>query len=164
SILISIDMTRKAYEATESVIQQILTSKGQVDLFSEMKDAKAACRLYIICFVGVNGVGKSTNLSKLCFWLLQKQFKVLIAACDTFRSGAVEQLRVHVQNLNNLGVGLVELFERGYGKDAATIAKEAIRYGWSLKLNEISSFYFILVSQAESIRCCIDRYCGAHAK
>ena len=51
------------------------------------------------------------------------------------RSGAVEQLRVHVRNLGMLNVdgpdgkGGVELFERGYGKDAAGIAKEAISYG-----------------------------------
>ena len=51
------------------------------------------------------------------------------------RSGAVEQLRVHVRNLGMLGISdsqgksYVELFERGYGKDAAGIAKEAIGYG-----------------------------------
>lgn len=78
-------------------------------------------------FVGVNGVGKSTNLSKVCFWLLQNGLRVLIAACDTFRSGAVEQLRVHVRNLGALHTG-VELYERGYGKDAAGIAKDAIAY------------------------------------
>ena len=86
-------------------------------------------------FVGVNGVGKSTNLSKVCFWLLQNGYRVLIAACDTFRSGAVEQLRVHVRNLGALsqegGGNRVELFERGYGKDAAGIAKDAIAYGMS---------------------------------
>jgi signal recognition particle GTPase len=38
-----------------------------------------------MAFVGVNGVGKSTNLSKVCFWLIQNEMKVLIAACDTFR-------------------------------------------------------------------------------
>jgi hypothetical protein len=38
------------------------------------------------------------NLSKTCFWLLQNGLKVLIATCDTFRSGAVEQLKVHVRN------------------------------------------------------------------
>ncbi|POG62785.1 hypothetical protein GLOIN_2v1692587 [Rhizophagus irregularis DAOM 181602=DAOM 197198] len=55
---------------------------------------------------------------------------VLIAACDTFRSGAVEQLRVHVRNLNALGQNSnVELYERGYRKDAARIAKDAINYG-----------------------------------
>ena len=61
--------------------------------------------------------------------------QVLIAACDTFRSGAVEQLRVHVRNLGMLATsagaagGSIELYERGYGKDAAGIAKEAITYG-----------------------------------
>jgi signal recognition particle receptor subunit alpha len=97
---------------------------------------------YKMVFIGVNGVGKSTNLSKVCFWLLQNGLRVLIAACDTFRSGAVEQLRVHVRNLGLLGdkattgtdgegegKGKVELFERGYGKDSAGIAKEAIAYG-----------------------------------
>jgi signal recognition particle receptor subunit alpha len=50
----------------------------------------------------------------------------------------VEQLRVHVRNLSMVGVdeagnskGRVELYERGYGKDAAGIAKEAIAYGMS---------------------------------
>jgi signal recognition particle receptor subunit alpha len=76
---------------------------------------------------------QSTNLSKVCFWLLQNNYRVLIAACDTFRSGAVEQLRVHARNLKVLqssnSVGEVELFERGYGKDAAGIAQDAISYG-----------------------------------
>lgn len=90
-------------------------------------------------FVGVNGVGKSTNLSKVCFWLLQNGYRVLIAACDTFRSGAVEQLRVHVRNLGALAEEgqegkRVELFEKGYGKDAAGIAKDAISYGMSKQL------------------------------
>lgn len=53
---------------------------------------------------------------------------MLIAACDTFRSGAVEQLRVHVRNLGALSGGGVELYERGYGKDAAGIAKDAIAH------------------------------------
>lgn len=99
-------------------------------------------------FVGVNGVGKSTNLSKVCFWLLQNGYRVLIAACDTFRSGAVEQLRVHVRNLGALAEAeademggeekkkRIELFEKGYGKDAAGIAKDAITYGQSSPLKE----------------------------
>ena len=73
---------------------------------------------------------QSTNLSKVCFWLLQNKLKVLIAACDTFRSGAVEQLRVHARNLRALEENAeVDLFERGYGKDSAAIAKDAINYG-----------------------------------
>ena len=59
---------------------------------------------------------------------------MLIAACDTFRSGAVEQLKTHTRSLNALhpsenGKEIVTLFERGYGKDAAGIAHEAINWG-----------------------------------
>jgi len=81
--------------------------------------------------VGVNGVGKSTNLSKICFFLLQNKYKVLVVACDTFRSGAVEQLAVHVRNLKELTAregGEVQLYEKGYGKDAANVAKDSVTY------------------------------------
>ena len=71
----------------------------------------------------------------MCFWLLDNGYRVLIAACDTFRSGAVEQLRTHTAHLSALhppgtdGPANVQLFERGYNKDAAGIAMEAIHYG-----------------------------------
>ncbi len=76
-------------------------------------------------------MGKSTNLSKICFFLLQNKYRVLIAAGDTFRSGAVEQLAVHVRNLKELTAregGQVELYQKGYGKDAAAVAKDAVTY------------------------------------
>ncbi|KAF9458645.1 signal recognition particle binding protein [Collybia nuda] len=128
--------------ALSTSLTRILTPKTSTDLLLSIR-TKLSSPLpstqqrtpYSITFVGVNGVGKSTNLSKVCFWLIQNGLRVLIAACDTFRSGAVEQLRVHVRNLSMLGVngagdskGRVELFERGYGKDAAGIAREAITF------------------------------------
>ncbi|KAG2174967.1 hypothetical protein INT43_006029 [Umbelopsis isabellina] len=119
-------------ENMETALKRILTPKTSVDILRDIEQAKAKSRPYSITFIGVNGVGKSTNLSKVCFWLLQNNYRVLIAACDTFRSGAVEQLRVHARNLKALqssnSVGEVELYERGYGKDAAGIAQDAITY------------------------------------
>ncbi|KAI7847111.1 SRP54-type protein [Circinella umbellata] len=118
-------------DSMEAALKRILTPKTSLDILRDVEQAKAERRPYVISFIGVNGVGKSTNLSKVCFWLLQNNYKVLIAACDTFRSGAVEQLRVHARNLRALqtsGQGSVELFERGYGKDSAGIAKEAISF------------------------------------
>jgi len=129
--------------ALSTSLTRILTPKTSTDLLLSIRTKLSAPlpsnqqRMpYSITFVGVNGVGKSTNLSKVCFWLIQNGLRVLIAACDTFRSGAVEQLRVHVRNLSMLSVNgtgdgksRVELFERGYGKDAAGIAREAINYG-----------------------------------
>ena len=50
----------------------------------------------------------------------------MIAACDTFRAGAVEQLKTHVHRINGVHADSVKLFEQGYGKDPATIAMHAI--------------------------------------
>lgn len=73
---------------------------------------------------------------QISYWLIENGFTVLIAACDTFRAGAVEQLRTHQRRLNSLhppekhgGRHAVQLFEKGYGKDAAGIAMEAIAFG-----------------------------------
>ncbi|ORY91130.1 signal recognition particle, alpha subunit, N-terminal-domain-containing protein [Syncephalastrum racemosum] len=124
-------VTTLVRNSMELALKRILTPKTSLDILRDIEQAKSENRPYVLSFIGVNGVGKSTNLSKVCFWLLQNNHKVLIAACDTFRSGAVEQLRVHARNLRALqtsGGGEVELFERGYGKDAAGIAKDAIRY------------------------------------
>ena len=47
-----------------------------------MNAAKARGKPYTIVFVGVNGVGKSTNLAKICYWLLQNDIKVRTYAPD----------------------------------------------------------------------------------
>lgn len=107
--------------------------KRRVDVLRDCLEARKLGRPFVITFCGVNGVGKSTNLAKICFWLIENGMRVLIAACDTFRAGAVEQLRTHVKRLNALhpreeAQKMVELYEKGYGKDAAGIAMEAIRH------------------------------------
>jgi signal recognition particle receptor subunit alpha len=140
----------KIRSAMDSALQKILTPTTSLDLLrsinavtqpSSLNPLAAPPRPYVISIVGVNGVGKSTNLSKIAYFLLQNNFNILIAACDTFRSGAVEQLRVHARNLKELatreGRGSVELFEKGYGKDAANIAKDAVAYAASKKLDVV---------------------------
>ncbi|KAK1596868.1 SRP54-type protein [Colletotrichum navitas] len=128
----------KIQAAMEASLTKMLTPTSSLDLLREIDAITAPpatslrrARPYVISIVGVNGVGKSTNLSKICFFLLQNKYKVLIAAGDTFRSGAVEQLAVHVRNLKELTVregGHVELYQKGYGKDAATVARDAVSH------------------------------------
>lgn len=122
-------------QALQESMVQILTPKKRVDILRDVYESQRRNKPYVMVFCGVNGVGKSTNLAKITFWLIENGFRVLIAACDTFRSGAVEQLRTHTRHLNSLhpaenhnGKVMVELFERGYGKDAAGIAHDAISY------------------------------------
>ncbi len=122
----------------EASLTKMLTPTSSLDLLREIDSITSPPatslrkrRPYVMSIVGVNGVGKSTNLSKICFFLLQNQYKVLIAAGDTFRSGAVEQLAVHVRNLTELTAregGKVELYQKGYGKDAAAVAKDAVAF------------------------------------
>lgn len=129
----SIDKTIR--ESMGKALTRILTPTSSLDLLRNINNTIEGRnpRPYVISIVGVNGVGKSTNLSKIAYFLLQNKFRVLVVACDTFRSGAVEQLRVHVRNLTELSrreanVGTVELFEKGYGKDAADVAKQAVTF------------------------------------
>ncbi|EPE05079.1 signal recognition particle receptor subunit alpha [Ophiostoma piceae UAMH 11346] len=124
--------------ALEAALTKMLTPTSSLDLLREIDavtrpsaTSLRTARPYVMSIVGVNGVGKSTNLSKICFFLLQNRYKVLIAAGDTFRSGAVEQLAVHVRNLSELTAregGKVELYQKGYGKDAAAVAKDAVTF------------------------------------
>ena len=132
----SIDAALKP--ALETSLRKILTPRSSLDLLQQIETvanptgAKAQPRPFVITILGVNGVGKSTNLSKLCYFLLQNNYRVLIAAGDTFRSGAVEQLNVHVRNLRELtareGLGAVSIYEKGYGKDAANVARDAVTF------------------------------------
>ncbi|KAB8237698.1 signal recognition particle receptor subunit alpha [Aspergillus alliaceus] len=136
------------HQAMESSLRKILTPTSSLDLLREIdavisptSKQQQQPRPYVISIVGVNGVGKSTNLGKICYFLLQNKYRVLIAACDTFRSGAVEQLRVHARNLKELSArenaGQVELYEKGYGKDAANVAKDAVEYGAANKFDVV---------------------------
>ncbi|KAK5458001.1 hypothetical protein LTS15_004080 [Exophiala xenobiotica] len=132
----SIDTALKP--ALENSLRKILTPRSSLDLLQQIETvanpsgSRAQPRPFVITILGVNGVGKSTNLSKLCYFLLQNNYRVLIAAGDTFRSGAVEQLNVHVRNLKELtereNLGAVSIYERGYGKDAANVAKDAVAF------------------------------------
>ena len=108
--------------AMEEALTRILTPQRGTDILRDIGVAVEAGRApYVIVFVGVNGVGKSTNLAKVAYWLTSNGKRVMIAACDTFRSGAVEQLRTHCTRLG------VPLFEKGYAKDPAGVAGEAIK-------------------------------------
>ncbi|KAJ7979599.1 signal recognition particle receptor alpha subunit family protein [Quillaja saponaria] len=107
--------------AMEEALVRILTPRRSIDILRDVHAAKEQRKPYVVVFVGVNGVGKSTNLAKVAYWLLQHNVSVMMAACDTFRSGAVEQLRTHARRLQ------IPIFEKGYEKDPAVVAKEAIQ-------------------------------------
>ncbi len=90
----------------------------KVNLIKEIKKKKP----YIIIFVGVNGSGKTTNMMKFADLCLKNKLKPVVAACDTFRAAAIQQLEEHASKLN------VKLIKHDYGSDAAAVAFDAIEH------------------------------------
>lgn len=72
--------------AMAETITRILSPPCSIDVLAKIRASKAQGKPYSIVFVGVNGVGKSTNLAKIAYWLRQQDLNIMIAACDTFRS------------------------------------------------------------------------------
>ncbi len=111
-------------QALEKAINKLLQPSTQLDLLRQVVSKRDALfgkrRPFVIVVVGINGVGKSTSLAKLAFYLKSNGCKPLLAACDTFRSGAVEQLSVHAKCLE------LPIFHQGYSKDPSSVAKAAI--------------------------------------
>jgi len=73
----------------------------------------------VILVAGVNGSGKTTSIAKLAYILSRNNKKVIVAACDTFRAAAVEQLSIWA---NRIGV---EIVKHQMGSDPAAVAYDA---------------------------------------
>jgi signal recognition particle receptor subunit alpha len=134
-----LNLKKFAREALQEAVLNILNPNRTINILREIQ-AKPVPP-YVIVFCGVNGVGKSTNLAKIANWLINNKVKVLVVACDTFRAGAIEQLKTHVMALKSLHERgknspiKIELFEKGYGRDSAAIAMEAINYARNNQFN-----------------------------
>jgi fused signal recognition particle receptor len=99
----------------------------KIDLFQRMEKKKPL----VICFIGVNGSGKTTTIAKIAALLQQYKFSSVIAASDTFRAAAINQLEEHA---NKLGVKLIK---HDYGADPAAVAFDAVKYAESKGIDAV---------------------------
>lgn len=127
------NVTKTVKESLEQALTRILTPSKNIDILRDIQKYQRTNpgSPFSIVFMGANGVGKSTNLAKIGSWLRTFDYKVMFAACDTFRSGAVEQLKTHSSRLG------IELFEEGYGKDDTAIAAAAIEHARANKIDVV---------------------------
>lgn len=93
----------------------------QIDIMEKLKTKKP----YIILFIGFNGSGKTTSISKLCKMILNNGKSCVIAAADTFRAGSIHQIEEHAQKLG------VQIIKHDYGADPAAVAFDAISHATS---------------------------------
>ncbi len=89
------------------------------DLFREAPIRDPDAKPRVIVFVGVNGAGKTTSIAKLAKHFSARGQKVLLAACDTFRAGAISQLELWAKRAG------VEMIRHQEGGDAAAVAYDA---------------------------------------
>jgi fused signal recognition particle receptor len=81
---------------------------------------KVAGGITVVSVVGVNGTGKTTTSAKLAHFIQSQNQTALLAACDTFRAAAIEQLKLWGARLK------VEVIAGAYGADAASVAHDAV--------------------------------------
>ncbi len=84
----------------------------------------------VIIFNGINGVGKTTTIGKIAFNLAKQNKKILIAACDTFRAAASEQLHIWAQRTNCEIISALK-----DGEDPAAVAFRAFDYARTEKFD-----------------------------
>jgi fused signal recognition particle receptor len=121
---LKMEVKRKNIRETADV--QSVISEKLVEIYENGKDSKSTLNiqeneLTVILFVGVNGVGKTTTIGKLAHKFKTEGKKVLLAAGDTFRAGAIDQLEVWGDRVG------VEVIKQGEGSDPAAVMYDAIQ-------------------------------------
>jgi len=115
---------KQAYESqgtTGHDVFAIARSEVERNLSSNKPDLlKAAHGPTVVSIVGVNGTGKTTTAAKLAHLIQSQKKTALLAACDTFRAAAIEQLKLWGTRLK------IEVIAGNYGADAASVAHDAV--------------------------------------
>lgn len=83
----------------------------------------------VVLLAGVNGTGKTTSTAKLAYWLKHQGHSVLLAACDTFRAAAIEQLKLWGERIG------CDVIAGQYGADPAALAFDALQAATKRKVD-----------------------------
>ncbi|MDH2907661.1 MAG: signal recognition particle-docking protein FtsY [Candidatus Nitrosotalea sp.] len=110
-------------------ISNMFDEAGKVDIVSNIQKNKEKGESYIISFMGINGTGKTTTIAKIANLLRENKYSVVIAAADTYRAGAIEQISEHGKRLN------IKVIAQNYGSDPAAVARDAVLYAKSHKID-----------------------------
>jgi len=120
-----VDQPIKRNHIEETILNSLKTSLEevlQIPTFDILKAIKNSSQPYIICFFGINGSGKTTSIAKFAYLLRKNNFSVVLAAADTFRAAAIDQLEEHANNLT------IKMVKHDYGSDSAAVAFDAVKY------------------------------------
>jgi fused signal recognition particle receptor len=112
----------KAGDLIETVLKNAIGHVLKSNNFDFNKFIEERKKPIVIMFVGVNGTGKTLSIAKIAFQLHKLGKTCVMAAGDTFRAGAIEQLSIHADKLG------VKIVKHGPGSDPAAVAFDAIEH------------------------------------
>lgn len=125
--LVDNDKSVNILEELKNSIEDVLIESD--DLLKQIKDKEK--KPFVILFVGINGVGKTTTIAKIANLLLRSKLSVCLAAADTFRAASIEQLQVHADTLK------IPLIKKDYGSDPASVGFDAIKHAQKNKIDVV---------------------------
>lgn len=127
-----IDAVKQAYETQGRAgldVFAIASSQIQQSLGGAQASLNRSPGLTVVSMVGVNGTGKTTTAAKLAHLIQQQGLKAQLAACDTFRAAAVEQLKLWGERLQ------VPVIAGAHGADPASVAHDALTAALARKMD-----------------------------
>ena len=115
------DVEEYTYEALKKAVSKIIDIDGK-SMTARLKEKKKEGKPLVVMFVGINGTGKTTTIGKLANYYMKKGYTPVVAASDTFRAGAIEQITHHTDNLG------VKIVKHEKGSDPAAVAFDAVEH------------------------------------
>lgn len=120
-------------EIVEAALKKAILDVVSANTFDFDEYVKNKERPVHIVFVGINGTGKTTSIAKMTHRLLKSDYSVVLAAGDTFRAGAIDQLGIHASRLG------VKMIKHQPGADPAAVIYDAVQYAKSHKIDFVLS-------------------------
>mgnify|MGYP003293015460 FL=1 len=117
----SSDIEEYTYKALKNAVSKIIDIDGK-SMTELLEEKVAQGEPLVVMLVGINGTGKTTTIGKLSNYYIKKGYTPVIAASDTFRAGAIEQVQYHADNLG------VKLIKHEKGSDPAAVAFDAVQH------------------------------------
>lgn len=129
--IIGKELTKKEIE--ETIIESLkeIIEKVLVEPFDLIKEIKEKEEPYVILFCGINGTGKTTHIAKIAQMLKEKGITSVLAAGDTFRAAAKEQLIEHGEKLK------IKVISHDSGTDPAAVGFDAVKYAEKNKIDVV---------------------------
>jgi fused signal recognition particle receptor len=107
----------------QAAVAEIFARAGKLDLIEKIKAKKdSRAGPFVIVFLGINGTGKTTTVAKVANLLRKAGFSVVVAAGDTHRAGAIEQLEQHTNKLS------LKIVKQRYGADPSSVGRDAYEH------------------------------------